>query len=145
MKLSMNLIYNNEYIENKNKVFEILNNYNFDLHQLATTDMYNYVLTIGKPNNNVNTCFFDYREGFGHDKLTLSNKAHKILNALWCVLSDYLCYKETTDAWDFCDLYGYEQTKENHKIYYACGDNADKLLKLFTKNDLDFLAQNIQF
>lgn len=145
MKLSMKLIYDNEYIENKNKVFEILNNYNFDLHQLPTTNTYNYVLTIGKPNSNVNTCFFDYREGLGHDKLTLSNKEHKILNALWCVLDDYKAYYCCKDAWDFCDLYGYEQTKANHNIYNMCGENVDKMLKLFTRSDLDFLAQNIQF
>lgn len=145
MKLSMKLIYDNEYIENKNEVFEILNNYNFDLHKLPTTDKYNYILSIGKPNCNVNTCFFDYFEGRGHDELNTQNKAHKILNALWCVLDDYKAYYNSKDAWNFCDTFGYEQTKANHKIYNMCGENADKLLKLFTKNDLDFLAQNIQF
>jgi len=143
MKLSFALILNNKYITNNEKVFEILNNYNFNLLELPTTDQYNYVLTIGKPNSNVNTCFFDYFEGLGNDFLTLGNKQSKILNALWCLLTDYLAYYDCKDAWEFCDTYGYEQTIENHKIYYACGENAEKLRKLFTLDDLEFLAENI--
>lgn len=142
-KLSFRLILNHKYITNDQKVFEILNNYDFNLQQIDTTNMYNYILTIGKPDSNVNTCFFNYREGLGHDTLTLSNKEDKILNAFWCLLSDYQCYKESVDAWDFCDIFGYEQTKENHKIYYACEDTANKLEKLFTQSDLDFLLEDI--
>ena len=141
MKLSKELILNNEYITENEKVFDILNNYNFNLQQLDTTDNYNYILTIDAFNKN--KYFFNYMEGLGLDKLTLGNKQSKILDAFWCLLGDYRCYEESADAWDFCDNYGIDQTKENHKIYYACGDHVDKLKKLFTQSDLDFLAENI--
>lgn len=133
-----------EYIENKGKVENILNQCEYDLifKELDNkTKQYKYILYI-------NDVAFDYFEGIGNEKLTDTNKQDKILNAVWCLLSDrqYILYNN--NEYDFICEFGYNENAQSmakgHKIYNDILINNRKLLKCFNAEQLEFLTDNIQ-
>jgi len=130
-----------EYIENVEKVENILNQCEFDLIALPETKkQYNYILLIDDKK-------FDYHEGKGNEKLNAKNKNDKIINAIWCLLSDRDCVS-CYDEYDFICEFGYNENadklKEGHFIYNTILENNEKLKKCFSKEQLEFLTNNIQ-
>lgn len=133
-----------EYIENKGKVENILNQCEYDLifKELDTKEkQYKYILYI-------NDLQFAYFEGIGNEKLTDTNKQDKMLNAIWCLLSDRQCIIYNDNEYDFMCEYGYNKNaqtmEQGHKIYNDILLNNKKLLKCFNAEQLDFLTDNIQ-
>lgn len=141
-ELLKNEIMQNDYIENRENVANIMTQCEFDLIFNGVKDnQYNYTLKI----NDIN---FNYFEGFGNKKLNNENKCNKIINAFWCLLSDWQCLEYSQSEYDFICEYGYNEnakTMQNgHKIYNDIKNNNTKLLKCFNKNQIEFLIENIQ-
>lgn len=129
-----------EYIENAEKVENILNQCEFDLIALPETkQQYNYILLIDDKQ-------FDYHEGKGNEKLNKQNKNDKIINAIWCLLSDRDCVN-CFDEYNFICEFGYNENadklKEGHLVYNSILENNEKLKKCFSNWQLDFLTSNI--
>lgn len=130
-----------EYIENAEQVENILTQCEYDLIPLPETkENYNYILKIDDK-------FFDYHEGKGNEKLNKQNKNDKIINAIWCLLSDRDCTKYTDNEFDFICEFGYDQNaetmKKGHFIYNSILENNEKLKKCFLIEQLEFLTNNI--
>ena len=68
---------------------------------------------------------------------------NKIINALWCLLSDYFCIYDR-DIVEFMEEFGYENLQEGKKIYNAIKENNEKLLNIFTEDEIEYLKDNIQ-
>lgn len=111
-----------EYVENQELVLKILEGYDFDIifngiKEFDRQSYYNYqfIITNLKTENDhkqsgvgvLNDHYFDYSEGIGNDILDESNKLNKIINALWCIISDFMCYYMDFD--EFVDTFGYGQ------------------------------------
>lgn len=133
-----------EYVKNKEKVENILNQceYNLIFNGLDEKEkQYKYILYINDSN-------FDYFEGIGNKPLNEENKQDKILNAIWRLLSDRQCVNNLRDFYDFVCEYGYnenaKQLKKGKEIYEAIKINNEKLLKCFSSWQLNFLTDNIQ-
>ena len=131
-----------KYIENAEKVESILNQCEFDLIALPETkQQYNYILLIDDKQ-------FSYHEGKGNEKLTSKNKNDKIINAIWCLLSDRGYTKYTSNEYDFLCEFGYNENadklKEGHFVYNSILEKNEKLKKCFSNEQLDFLTENIQ-
>ena len=131
-----------EYVENLEQVERILNQCEYDLKYIVLKDnqrIYNLY---------INDICFKYFEGIGNKPLNEENKQDKILNAIWCLLSDRQCVINSRDFYDFVCEYGYnenaEQLKKGKEIYEAIKINNEKLLKCFSNEQLDFLTDNIQ-
>lgn len=130
-----------EYIENAEQVENILTQCAYDLIPLPETKkQYNYILLIDDKK-------FDYHEGKGNEKLNKQNKNDKIINAIWCLLSDRDCVKYTGNEYDFLCEFGYNENadklKEGHFIYNSILENNEKLKKCFSNEQLEFLTNNI--
>ena len=132
-----------EYIKNREKALEILKNHNFDLisngigfNENTHTKMYTYKFKIGRYS-------FKYFEGMGNEKMTEENKLDKMIVSLWCLLSDYQITSDCVNADDFIKEFGYEE-KEGEKIYKSILNIKQKLRSIFTENELNTLAENIQ-
>lgn len=130
-------IENNEYITNKERVFDILRDKTFDLVFVHKDTMYHYVFLI-------NDTTFNYSEGLGYEPMTEENKGEKIVNALHCVLldADTMNFFKSID--DFANEFGYTSISETLKVFYSCQETNEKLSKLFTKQELQELRDNIQ-
>lgn len=131
-----------EYIENLEQVERMLNRCDYDLIFLReSNNQYKYILYIDNEE-------FNYSEGIGNKKLDRQNKQDKILNAIWCLLSDRQCVMNSQDFWDFAYQFGYdgdlETIKKGKRIYETIKINNEKLLKCFSNEQLDFLTDNIQ-
>lgn len=133
-----------EYVENKEQVEHILNQCEYDLVYVgydADKKQYKYTLYI-------NDLKFDYFEGVGNEKLTAENKQDKLLNAVWCLLSDRSCVTCFDNEYDFICEFGYNEDaksmEQGHNIYNNILKNNEKLLKAFSNEQLDFLSDNIQ-
>lgn len=148
-----------EYVENQELVLKILEGYDFDIifngiKEFDRQSYYNYqfIITnlktendheqsgVGVPNDH----YFDYSEGIGNDILDESNKLNKIINALWCIISDFMCYYMDFD--EFVDTFGYgsEEVNKVRKIWKDIKYNNDMLLDLMNENDIEILRDNIQ-
>lgn len=132
------------YVENKEKVENILNQCKYDLIFNGINEkekQYKYILYI-------NDIKFDYFEGMGNEKLNNTNKQDKLLNAIWCLLTDRQCVNNCGNFYQFACDYGYNfntTTLENgYKIYNDINSNNTKLLKCFNEEQLDFLTENIK-
>lgn len=133
-----------EYVENIDQIEKILNQCEYDLEYIgkdSRNNQFKYIL-------HINDIKFDYFEGIGNETLTAENKQNKILNAIWCLLSDRFCVRWADDAYDFICKYGYnndaQALKRGHSIYHQILKNNEKLLKCFSEEQLDFLTDNIQ-
>lgn len=134
-----NAIYNNDYISNKKKVFDILKQKDFDLlYKGIKNNMYCYTLIIDKVK-------FDYFEGLGLDHLTINNKYDKILNALWCILQDSDTLTFFKSITDFMQEYGYLDYTKALQVYNTCKTTKKKLDKLFTCQEINILNDNINY
>ena len=103
---------------------------------------YNYILSI----KNIKTGSieeFDYSEGIGNAKIDDNNKLEGIINALWCMISDFSCYY--MDFEEFVDTFGYgkEEVDNVLNIWNKINENNSKLLKLMSDDDIDMLRENI--
>lgn len=130
-------IENNEYITNKERVFDILKDKTFDLVFTHKDTMFHYVFII-------NDTTFDYGEGLGHEPMTEENKHDKIINALYCVLSDADTMNFFKSIDDFANEFGYTSISQTIKVFYSCQETNEKLNKIFTKQELHELRENIQ-
>lgn len=133
-----------EYVKNLGKVEHILNQCEFDLIYKGLDEkrkQYKYILYI-------NDLQFGYNEGIGNAKLNSENKQDKMLNAIWCLLTDRQCVNNSASEYDFLCEFGYnkdaETLKNGHRIFNYIQVNNAKLLKAFSGEQLDFLAYNIQ-
>lgn len=125
-----------EYVENIDKVVELLNKHDFEMveNPLQARQYMLYINDIG----------FEYSEGEANEMINSRNKQEKILNAIWCVLMDISCYLESKDFIEFAENFGYNNYREAQRIYEACKVNYEKMLKLFTESEIEFLQENIQ-
>lgn len=130
-------IKNNEYITNKERVFDILKDKTFDLVFTHKDTMFHYVFII-------NDTTFDYGEGLGHEPMTEKNKHDKIISALYCVLSDADTMNFFKSIDDFANEFGYTSISQTIKVFYSCQETNEKLNKIFTKQELHELRENIQ-
>ena len=129
-----------KYVENKEKVLQILERVNFVIKGKGFGQGYHYELEIFTDNQEEH---FEYSEGYGFDILTEENGVNKIINALWCLLSDYFCI-DGMDIIDFMEEYGYESLQEGKKVYKDIEENNKKLLNIFTEEEIEYLKDNIQ-
>lgn len=129
-----------KYVENKEKVLQILEKVNFVIKGKGFGQGYHYELEIFTDNQEEH---FEYSEGYGCDILTEENGVNKIINALWCLLSDYFCIYDR-DIVEFIEEFGYEDLQKGKKIYNAIKENNEKLLNIFTENEIEYLKDNIQ-
>ena len=132
-----------EYIKNRREVLEILKNLNFDLisngidfNEDTHTKIYTYEFKIDGYS-------FKYFEGMGNEKMIEENKLDKMIVSLWSLLSDYQITSNCVNADDFIKEFGYEE-KEGEKIYKSILNIKQKLRSIFTENELNTLAENIQ-
>ena len=132
-----------EYIKNRREVLEILKNHNFDLisngidfNEDTHTKIYTYEFKIDGYS-------FKYFEGMGNEKMIEENKLDKMIVSLWSLLSDYQITSNCVNADDFIKEFGYEE-KEGEKIYKSILNIKQKLRSIFTENELNTLAENIQ-
>lgn len=131
-----------EYVENEDKVLQILEKANFVIKGKGVDygKGYLYELEIFIDNKEEH---FEYSEGWGLEILTEKNGMNKIVNALWCLLSDYFCIYDR-DIVEFMEEFGYENLQEGKKIYNAIKENNEKLLNIFTEDEIEYLKDNIQ-
>lgn len=131
-----------EYVENEDKVLQILEKANFVIKGKGVDygKGYLYELEIFTDNKEEH---FEYSEGWGLEILTEKNGINKIVNALWCLLSDYFCIYDR-DIVEFMEEFGYENLQEGKKIYNAIKENNEKLLNIFTEDEIEYLKDNIQ-
>ena len=131
-----------EYVENEDKVLQILEKANFVIKGKGVDygKGYLYELEIFTDNKEEH---FEYSEGWGFEILTEKNGMNKIVNALWCLLSDYFCIYDR-DIVEFMEEFGYENLQEGKKIYNAIKENNEKLLNIFTEDEIEYLKDNIQ-
>lgn len=130
-----------EYVNNVEQVEHILNQCEYDLEYLTTNEnkrKYNLI---------INDLKFSYFEGMGHELVNSRNKQDKMLNAIWCLLSDMSFYNQSATEYDFIYEMGYNDNaktmEEGHKIYLTIQRNNEKLLKCFSQEQLEFLTDNI--
>lgn len=137
-------ILNNEYIENKDEVINILEKHNFYItyegkdfmNEEDKNVMYKYYVEIDGVK-------FDYYEGLGCDMLDAENTSDKIINALWCILNEINYIYDDLD--DFMLNYGYEDRTQARKIYNQIKVNDKKMRGIFTEEEIGALTENIQF
>lgn len=131
-----------EYVENEDKVLQILEKANFVIKGKGVEygKGYLYELEIFTDNKEEH---FEYSEGWELEILTEKNGMNKIVNALWCLLSDYFCIYDR-DIVEFMEEFGYENLQEGKKIYNAIKENNEKLLNIFTEDEIEYLKDNIQ-
>ena len=139
-------IFNSEYIEDKELVYNILKKKKFDIKYVGLDKMneednykmYHYKFMIDKE-------IFDYYEGVGHDLIEDNNKHDKILNALYCVLQDGDAFNLFRTAREFGREFGYEEYEKAQRIFKLCKITSIKLSRVFTKEELTNLRLNILF
>lgn len=131
-----------EYVENEDKVLQILEKANFIIKGKGVDygKGYLYELEIFTDNKEEH---FEYSEGRGFEILTEKNGMNKIINALWCLLSDYFCIYDR-DIVEFMEEFGYKNLQEGKKIYNAIKENNKKLSSIFTEEEIEYLKDNIQ-
>lgn len=131
-----------EYVENREKVLQILERVNFVLKGKGQSSGRGYIYDLEIFTDSKEE-HFEYSEGWGLDILTEENGVNKIINALWCLLSDYFCIYER-DIIEFIEEYGYENLQEGKKVYKDIEENNKKLLNIFTEEEIEYLKDNIQ-
>ena len=131
-----------EYVENREKVLQILERVNFVLKGKGQSSGRGYVYDLEIFTDSKEE-HFEYSEGLGLDILNEQNGLEKIINALWCILSDYFCIYER-DIIEFMEEFGYEDLQEGKKIYKDIEENNKKLLNIFTEEEIEYLKDNIQ-
>ena len=131
-----------EYVENKEKVLQILERVNFVLKGKGQSSGRGYVYDLEIFTDSKEE-HFEYSEGLGLDILNEQNGLEKVINALWCILSDYFCIYEK-DIIEFMEEYGYENLQEGKKVYKDIEENNKKLLNIFTEDEIEYLKDNIQ-
>ena len=131
-----------EYVENKEKVLQILERVNFVLKGKGQSSGRGYVYDLEIFTDSKEE-HFEYSEGLGLDILNEQNGLEKVINALWCILSDYFCIYEK-DIIEFTEEFGYEDLQEGKKVYKDIEENNKKLLNIFTEEEIEYLKDNIQ-
>lgn len=131
-----------EYVENQEKVLEVLKNVNFeiDYNEEKNGNGYYYIITIERNNKKQN---FDYMEGIAHETLTDDNKQEKIINALHCIMSDLNCIYDRTVI-DFIEEFGYDDIREGEKVFNDILEEERKIKTLFSQDEIDIMQENIQ-
>ena len=129
-----------EYVENREKVLQILERVNFVLKGKGQSSGKGYIYDLEIFTDSKEE-HFEYSEGFGLDVLNEQNGLEKVINALWCLLSDYSCIY---DIVEFIEEFGYEDLQEGKKIYNTIKENNEKLLNIFTEDEIEYLKDNIQ-
>lgn len=126
----------NEYFENVEKLEEITSKHKFTMWSRGFDNnkrQYNYTLVIDDKK-------FNYFEGSGNKPLNAENKNDKIINALWCILSDY-SFKDYSIS-EMMDALGYD-CSEAKRILNAINRNSERLEAIFTDEEMEFLYRNI--
>ena len=131
-----------EYVENREKVLQILERVNFVLKGKGQSSGRGYIYDLEIFTDSKEE-HFEYSEGLGLDILNEQNGLEKVINALWCILSDYFCIYER-DIIEFMEEFGYEDLQEGKKIYKDIEENNKKLLNIFTEEEIEYLKDNIQ-
>lgn len=137
-----------EYVENQDEVLKVLSKFSFDIKYNGLVDrndidMYNYTFTIKNEETGVKHSF-DYNKGIGNDIIDDNNRLEGVINALWCIISDFMCYYMDFD--EFVDTFGYEQEECEFvlKIWKKIKYNNEMLLDLMSEDDIEILRDNIQ-
>lgn len=106
------------------------------MNEYDTQVMRYYVLTIN------NYCF-EYYEGVGLEELNELNRREKIISSVVCLINDYQYYQDfkfrTLD--DFMSEFGYTDDEKAQKVFDIMGYNSQKLQKVFTAEELDYLLE----
>lgn len=131
-----------EYVENREKVLQILERVNFVLKGKGQSSGRGYIYDLEIFTDSKEE-HFEYSEGFGLDMLNEQNGLEKVINALWCILSDYFCIYER-DIVEFMNEFGYEDITEGERVYKDIQENNEKLLNIFTEEEIEYLKDNIQ-
>ena len=131
-----------EYVENREKVLQILERVNFVLKGKGQSSGRGYIYDLEIFTDSKEE-HFEYSEGLGLDILNEQNGLEKVINALWCILSDYFCIYER-DIIEFMEEFGYEDLQEGKKVYKDIEENNKKLLNIFTEEEIEYLKDNIQ-
>lgn len=131
-----------EYVKNRDKVLQILEKVNFAIKGKGQEYGKGYIYDLEMFTDNKEE-HFEYNEGVGLEVLDKDNGMDKIINALWCILSDYFCICGR-DIVEFMEEFGYEDLAKAKKIYKDIEDNNKKLLNIFSKDEIEYLKRNIQ-
>lgn len=131
-----------EYITERETVIKTLDRCDFAIIGVGrdTDGSYKYQFEIFTDNKNE---IFEYSEGRGCEVLTKENGMNKIINALWCLLTDYSCVVDYSLV-EFMKEFGYDSLKQGEEIYNAILENNKKLLNIFDSEEIEFLKDNIQ-
>lgn len=124
------------YFEDTEKVYDILKNLTFSIKYIGTeiAKGYKYIVTIYK---NEKKADFEYFEGIGNDLLDLENALDKVLNCIYCIVTDFVLVEEL-DLLDFIDEFEYNNTlKEGERIYNLILENNKKLLEILDKTEIE--------
>lgn len=134
-------IFENEYINNKDKVYAIMKKKHFDLEHLGVAEFHDTTMNLYK--FTIDNIPFSYYEGLGHELLTAENKANKIISALHCVLldADTMNFYKSIDS--FANDMGFTSISQAINTFYLCKETKAKLEQLFTKQELSTLTENI--
>ena len=104
------------YFEDTEKVYDILKDLTFSIKYIGTeiAKGYKYIVTIYK---NEKKADFEYFEGTGNDLLDLKNALDKIINCIYCIVTDFVLVEEL-DLLDFIDEFEYNNNlREGQRIY----------------------------
>ena len=124
------------YFEDTEKVYDILKDLTFSIKYIGTeiAKGYKYIVTIYKNEKKVD---FEYFEGIANDLLDLENALDKILNCIYCIVTDFVLVEEL-DLLDFIDEFEYNNTlKEGERIYNLILENNKKLLEILDKTEIE--------
>ena len=124
------------YFEDTEKVYDILKGLTFSIKYIGTeiAKGYKYIVTIYK---NEKKADFEYFEGTGNDLLDLENTLDKIINCIYCIVTDFVLVEEL-DLLDFIDEFEYNNTlKEGERIYNLILENNKKLLEILDKTEIE--------
>ena len=128
--------YYSKYINDHSEVEHILFKKEFEINfKSLSENRYNYIVKIDGVR-------FAYFEGIGNDKMNPENAGEKVINLLNCLLIDNTYYNYDID--NFYNEMGYKKVSEAINTLKAISKNHDKLLKVFTPEELEILSNNIQ-
>lgn len=124
------------YFEDTEKVYDILKDLTFSIKYIGTeiAKGYKYIVTIYK---NEKKADFEYFEGTGNDLLDLENALDKIINCIYCIVTDFVLVEEL-DLLDFIDEFEYNNNlREGQRIYNLILENNKKLLEILDTTEIE--------
>lgn len=99
--------------------------------QMCSGNAYRITLTY-----NGKKCSFTFNDNY-------LNKS-TIEDFIYCLLSDSDCYESSKNFDDFCNMFGYDNNSiKALNIYKACKKQNDKVKRLFTIEEVNFLYSEL--